>query len=55
MGFMYLSKEKKFDVLLKRKQMSLDDHGNISHMKHIINLIKTALVKTPIIQDKDFS
>lgn len=35
--------------------MKLEDHQRISKLKHRLNLVKTALVKTPIIQEKDFT
>ncbi|EAR90704.2 hypothetical protein TTHERM_00705200 (macronuclear) [Tetrahymena thermophila SB210] len=54
-GFLRISKDRKLEVKLKRKEMKLEDHQTIQKLKLRYNLIKTALVKTPIIQEKDYT
>ncbi|KAL4435549.1 hypothetical protein ABPG74_020325 [Tetrahymena malaccensis] len=54
-GFLRISKDRKLEVKIKRKEMNLEDHQTIQKLKLRYNLIKTALVKTPIIQEKDYT
>lgn len=55
MGFLKMNSSRNVEEKMIRKEMTIDDHQQLEKLKHKMNLIKTALVKTPIIQDKDFT
>lgn len=54
-GFMRMSKERKIEVRVNRKKMSVDDHSQLEKLNARIQSMKSALVKTPIVQEKEYA